>query len=52
LFLSGWVPDKVKWLHLDIAGPAVSTDNAPYGKGLARGFGVKALAAFAEKISR
>jgi len=52
LFLSGWVSDKVKWLHLDIAGPAVSTERAMYGKGLARGFGVKALTSFAEKISR
>ncbi|MHC4661232.1 MAG: leucyl aminopeptidase family protein [Planctomycetota bacterium] len=52
LFLSGWVPDKMRWLHLDIAGPAVSTDKAMYGKGLARGFGVKALAAFAERICK
>ena len=43
LFLKEFVPKEVKWMHVDIAGPAFCTSKWKYyGKG-ATGFGVKSL---------
>ncbi len=50
VFLKQWVPDKVKWLHCDIAGPGIKEDPLDHlGKG-AKGFGVKTLVRLAEEL--
>ncbi len=52
LFLRKFVPDKVKWIHLDIAGPAVKEDSLNHlGKG-SKGFGVKTIVELAETLVR
>jgi leucyl aminopeptidase len=47
-FLSLFVPEDTKWLHLDIAGPAETSKDLPlYAKG-ATGFAVRTLVKLAE----
>jgi leucyl aminopeptidase len=41
---------KTKWAHLDIAGPAFTTDPKKYEQKGATGFSVRALARFLEKL--
>ena len=51
LFLKQWVPDKVKWIHCDIAGPAVKEKPLGHlGKG-SKGFGIKTVVALAEDLA-
>lgn len=50
LFLRKFVPDEQKWIHIDIAGPAMKEDAHEHlGKG-AKGFGVKSIVALASKL--
>jgi len=50
LFLKQFVPEKMKWIHCDIAGPAGKEDKLQHlGKG-AKGFGVKTFVEIARKI--
>jgi leucyl aminopeptidase len=51
-FLREFVPDGVRWTHLDIAGPAFNEGSAwgPFGKG-GTGFGVRTLVAVAERMA-
>jgi leucyl aminopeptidase len=51
LFLSEFVPEKVQWAHLDIAGPAIQTSGwRYYAKGMT-GFATRTLARIAEKLA-
>ncbi len=51
VFLKQWVPDNVKWLHCDIAGPAIREEPAGHlGKG-AKGFGVKSMVELARGLA-
>ncbi|MCU0284345.1 MAG: leucyl aminopeptidase [Candidatus Nanopelagicales bacterium] len=51
-FLREFVPDGVRWAHLDIAGPAFNegTPWGPFGKG-GTGFGVRALVSVVERMA-
>jgi leucyl aminopeptidase len=51
-FLREFVPDGVRWAHMDIAGPAYNEGSpwGPYGKG-GTGYGVRALVAVAERMA-
>jgi leucyl aminopeptidase len=51
-FLREFVPEGVRWAHLDIAGPAFNEGSAwgPFGKG-GTGFGVRTLVAVAERLA-
>ena len=50
VFLKAWVPNGVKWVHCDIAGPAGKEDSLGHlGKG-AKGFGVKTTVAFLRRL--
>jgi leucyl aminopeptidase len=51
LFLRQFVKDDVKWVHVDVAGPAGKEDPLDHlGKG-AKGYGVKTIAALAAALS-
>lgn len=51
VFLKAWVPDGLKWIHCDIAGPGVKEEPLGHlGKG-AKGFGVKTLVALARDLA-
>jgi leucyl aminopeptidase len=52
LFLQHWVPDKVDWAHLDIAGSAFSDKAVNHLAEGAQGFGVKTLAELARSYCR
>ncbi len=50
LFLQEFVPEDMKWAHLDIAGPAVKEEPLNHlGKG-AKGFGVKTLVELSSRL--
>jgi len=50
LFLGEFLPDTVKWAHLDIAGPAIQTGGwRYYSKGMT-GFATRTLARVAKKL--
>jgi leucyl aminopeptidase len=50
LFLAEFIPDTVKWAHLDIAGPAIQTGGwRYYAKGMT-GFATRTLARVAAKL--
>ncbi|MBA3936240.1 MAG: leucyl aminopeptidase [Planctomycetes bacterium] len=50
LFLGEFVPENVKWAHLDIAGPAIHTGGwRYYAKGMT-GFATRSLVAIARKL--
>ena len=50
LFLAEFVPENVKWAHLDIAGPAIQSSGwRYYAKGMT-GFGTRTLIRLAEKL--
>jgi leucyl aminopeptidase len=50
LFLSEFIPDTVKWAHLDIAGPAIQTGGwRYYAKGMT-GFGTRTLIRLVQKL--
>lgn len=50
LFLRKFVPEKQKWVHIDIAGPAIKESPAEHlGKG-AKGFGVKSMVGLARGL--
>ncbi len=50
LFLAEFIPDTVKWAHLDIAGPAIQTGGwRYYSKGMT-GFATRTLARVAAKL--
>lgn len=50
LFLAEFIPDTVKWAHLDIAGPAMQTSGwRYYSKGMT-GFATRTLARIAAKM--
>jgi leucyl aminopeptidase len=50
LFLAEFVPESVKWAHLDIAGPAIQTGGwRYYAKGMT-GFSTRTLARLAAKL--
>ena len=50
LFLRQFVPDGMKWIHIDVAGPAGKEDPLDHlGKG-AKGYGVKTIAALARRL--
>lgn len=52
VFLKQWVDDKMKWAHLDIAGPGGKENPLDFlGKG-AKGFGVKTLVNLARKFAK
>ncbi len=52
LFLHKWVPEKVKWIHCDIAGPGTKEETLGHlGKG-AKGFGVKTFVKLAGTLAR
>jgi leucyl aminopeptidase len=51
LFLKQWVPDGMKWIHCDIAGPGGKEDAFRHLDKGAKGFGVKTIVALAEKLS-
>jgi len=51
LFLKKFVPDGLKWSHVDIAGPCVKEEPLGFlGKG-AKGFGVKTLVELGRRLS-
>ncbi len=51
LFLSEFIPESVKWAHLDIAGPAIQTGGwRYYSKGMT-GFATRTLARVAAKLA-
>lgn len=50
LFLSNFIPEDHKWLHIDMAGVMESTERGYYGNS-ATGFGVRLLADFTEHVS-
>lgn len=45
-FLEHWVADPQKWIHLDIAGPAMPQTITPYNKTFMSGTGVRLLVEF------
>jgi leucyl aminopeptidase len=45
-FLENFVNDKIAWVHLDIAGPALMNDSSNYSKKYMTGFGVRLLFEF------
>jgi leucyl aminopeptidase len=51
-FLREFVPEGVRWAHMDIAGPAFNEGSAwgPHGKG-GTGYGVRALVSVAERMA-
>jgi leucyl aminopeptidase len=51
-FLREFVPEGVRWAHVDIAGPAFNEGSAwgAFGKG-GTGFGVRTLVAVAERMA-
>jgi leucyl aminopeptidase len=52
LFLAEFVPENVKWVHLDIAGPAMATGGwRTYTKGFT-GFGTRTLIALARSFAQ
>lgn len=51
LFLKKFVADDVKWMHLDIAGPASMERSHPYIPKGGVGFGVRTLVEFFNKIA-
>lgn len=50
LFLREFVPEKVAWAHLDIAGPMFRDKDWKYYEAGALGFGVKTLVDFCERF--
>ncbi len=51
LFLHQFVPEGMKWIHLDIAGPGIKEEPLEHlGKG-AKGWGVKTVVALARKLA-
>jgi leucyl aminopeptidase len=50
LFLRRFIPENVKWLHVDMAGRMQSDEDGYYAKS-ATGFGARLLADFTEQIS-
>jgi len=51
LFLRQWIPDGVRWIHCDIAGPGIKEEPLGHlGKG-AKGFGVKTIVALAKALA-
>ena len=51
VFLKAWVPDGLRWIHCDIAGPGVKEEALGHlGKG-AKGFGVKTIVALARRLA-
>ena len=52
LFLSKWVPQGLKWVHCDVAGPAGKEEPLGHlGKG-AKGFGVKTICALGAALAQ
>ncbi|TXL65157.1 leucyl aminopeptidase family protein [Cerasibacillus terrae] len=51
LFLRHFVPENVKWAHVDMAGVMDSTEKGYYGNS-ATGFGARLLADFAVEVSK
>jgi leucyl aminopeptidase len=51
LFLKSWVPEGVKWVHCDIAGPAGKEETLGHlGKG-GKGFGMKTMVALGRRLA-
>ncbi len=50
LFLREFVPEKVKWVHLDIAGPMFKDKDWKYFEAGALGFGLKTLVDLCERF--
>lgn len=50
LFLHQWIPEGMKWIHADVAGPCVKEEPLDFlGKG-SKGFGVKTVVQLAERL--